>query len=246
MTRRAQSARLILFVMALLFLMAAAPLLAVAQNNQPVGPDFTFNQTLNATQRPATELTTAGGTITTMNLNGTMQNPHWKGFVGNVSGRLALQDASKNSLYEWEYATISGEVYVSRNESVEWSNIVCANAGNVSAEETALSHNNSAIDSISTTFNEPGSHPSFSTANVTFGFDQCNYTTNLFVNSTSQSSTFYEVLLSDTTNIIYTAILENESRGFDDADYDFQMIVPENGSSSFGTSTTYYFYVELL
>ena len=219
---------------------------AMAQSNQPTGPDITFNFTEEGPPRPAAEIITAGGTITTMILNGTTQNPHWKGSVGNVSGHLARQDASGYSLYAWTLSTVSGEVYVSRNGSVNWTAIDCANATHVASEESAMSHNSSALDSISNTFSPPGLHPVFSTAARQFAANECNYTVNTFVNSTLQNTSFYEILLSDGPHVVYSTIIENSSLGFDVGTYDFQLIVAENGSTSSGTSTPYYFYVELV
>jgi hypothetical protein len=47
-------------------------------------------------------------------------------------------------------------------------------------------------------------------------------------------------------NIIYASILEEDVAGYDGATYDFQMIVPENGLSTFSSRTAYYLYVELM
>lgn len=233
-------------LLALLLFAVARSLSALGQATVPTGPQIIYNFTENASITPAAELITAGGTITTMNLNGTFQNPHWKGFVGNVTGTLSLKDSSGYSLYEWALATISGEVYVSRSAGAGWANITCANLTHVSTEEANMSHNASAVDSISNTFAEPGTHPGFSTANASFTADQCNYTTNTYVNGTSQSTRFYEVLLWDGSDIVYTSLLENRTAGFDLGTYDFQILVAENGSTQVGTSTSYYFYVELI
>lgn len=231
---------------ALLILAVVHSLAALGQATVPTGPQIIYNFTENASITPAARLVTAGGTITTMNLNGTFQNPHWKGFVGNVTGRLALRDSSNYSLYEWALTTISGEVYVSRSASASWANISCANLTHVRTEEANMSHNASAVDSISNTFALPGVHSAFSTANASFAANQCNYTTNTYVNGTSQTTDFYEVLLWDGSNMVYTSLLENRTAGFDLGTYDFQIIVAENGSTQVGTSTPYYFYVELL
>jgi hypothetical protein len=51
--------------------------------------------------------------------------------------------------------------------------------------------------------------------------------------------------LYDSTSIIYATILENDLAGYDGQTYDFQMLVPENGSQGFTGATAYYLYVEL-
>jgi hypothetical protein len=45
--------------------------------------------------------TAEAGNITTMNITGWSQTQTWSGFVGNVTGRIVLDDADNKSLYEW-------------------------------------------------------------------------------------------------------------------------------------------------
>jgi len=98
------------------------------------------------------------------------------------------------------------------------------------------------MESVENTFYKK-SHPEFSIGSVTIDANTCN-STNLFVNSSSQDSTFYEVLLTDgASNMVYTAILDANETGFDNSSYDFEMIVGENKDD--GISTVYYFYVEI-
>jgi hypothetical protein len=59
----------------------------------------------------------------------------------------------------------------------------------------------------------------------------------------SESAVFQEVLLTDNANIVYATLLEDNSIGFDNGRYDFQMIVPEDDTIT--TPTTYYFYAEI-
>ncbi len=57
-----------------------------------------------------------------------------------------------------------------------------------------------------------------------------------------------EVLLADgsgLTNIVYTAILEQDYVGFDGKAHDFEMLVGENGHGTDVSTTPYFFYVEL-
>ena len=50
-------------------------------------------------------------------------------------------------------------------------------------------------------------------------------------------------------NIVYASIIEEDAHGYrgnaDNQTYDFQMLLPEVGLSSWTSSTPYYFYVEL-
>ena len=83
----------------------------------------------------------------------------------------------------------------------------------------------------------------------------CNWSIRTFVNATSQNITntslFDEVLLYDnnTDNLVYVTLMEVDEYSFrnDSSTYDYQMILPENGTIGIAaTATAYYFYVELL
>ena len=62
---------------------------------------------------------------------------------------------------------------------------------------------------------------------------------------------FEEVLLyygnnaADGDGVIFTSILQSDKNGYNNATWDFEMLVPENGHLGNTTMTTYYFYVEL-
>jgi len=51
--------------------------------------------------------------------------------------------------------------------------------------------------------------------------------------------------LSDGVNTVYATIMEEDVTGYDGSKYDFQMIVPEDGSPGFSGATAYYIYVEI-
>jgi len=189
-------------------------------------------------------MNTTGGTITTLNINATSQNPHWKAYVGNISGTLALQDASSNAVYDWNVTSMEGEIYATRKSAiVDWDNIVCADASHISAEESALNMTSSSPDSIFNTFDSQD-HSQFYAGLTQVAEDSCN-STNLYVNSEA-SSDFAEVLLYDGTDIVYAALIEDSVTGFDGKEYDFQMILPDSGLEGSQTPETYYFYVELI
>jgi hypothetical protein len=189
-------------------------------------------------------LNTSGGTITWLNINATTQNPHWKAYVGNISGKLALQDAGSNAIYDWNVTSMEGEIYATRKSTVvDWESIVCANLTHMQSEETALNMTSSNEDSIVNTFNNKN-HSGFYAGLTQVQADACN-STNLYVNSQG-SSDFEEVLLYDGSYMIYTALVEDSITGFDGTEYDFQMIVPDSGLEGSQTPTTYYFYIELI
>lgn len=193
-------------------------------------------------------INTTGGSITTVNLNASTQNVRWKAFIGNVSGTLTLDDSAGASIYSWSLASISGEVYATRNPgSVNWTGINCSNLTHLSNEEVALGHTNK-DDNITTTFNVKN-HSSFFVDVRPITNNTCQ-SVHTYVNSTAQDQRFEEVALYDGTNltngnIIYSTILEQDKYGYNNKTYDFQMIVPERGEPTWQSATAYYFYVEL-
>jgi hypothetical protein len=223
-------------------------LLATSVNSQvpqPGGPDTMTNiSSQSPTPSGGYAMTTSGGTITTVNINATTQNPHWKAYVGNVSGRLALQNANNRSVYDWNITSTEGEIYATRKTSiVNWNTITCAGITNIQAEQTSLNISSAEPDSITTTFNKK-SHAAFYAGLTPVSANSCN-STNLYVNSAA-SSDFEEVLLYDGSYMVYAALVEDSVIGFDGNRYDFQMIVPDSGLDGSQTPVTYYFYVELI
>ena len=73
MKTKAVSGKRIMLSIALLII--ATYLLPLLANAQPSGVEITYNATETAVQAPASSLTTAGGTFTTLILNGTYKNP---------------------------------------------------------------------------------------------------------------------------------------------------------------------------
>ncbi len=226
----------------LVFLLA---LPAIDAQIQP-GPPDTMTDLGNQSPEASAGMssTTSGGTITYVNINATTQNPHWKAYVGNVTGRLALQDAGGNSIFDWNITSTEGEVYATRKSTiVDWDDLVCAELADIQSEEIELNMSSSSPDNIVNTFNKQ-SHAEFYAGLNQFAANSCN-STNLYVNS-QESSDFEEVLLHDGTEMVYTALIEDSLTGFDGTGYDFQMLLPDSGLEGSQTPETYYFYVELI
>jgi hypothetical protein len=192
--------------------------------------------------------TDAGGKIITANFALQQQDNGWKAYVGNVSGTFVLQNANNKSIYEWpSITTATGELYISRNSTLNFSSINCSNSGNISVEQNYLGIITTDPDSINNTFNWT-QHKAFSVGTTPIGSNTCPAVAT-WVNSTQQtpgaSAVFQEVLLSDGQNLIYAPLLNDNQHGFDNTSttYDFQAIVADNRSSA--TGTTYYFFLEL-
>ena len=214
----------------------------------PSGPTITFISNETKGVSPTRFINTTGGSITTVVLNTTTQDLRWKAYVGNVTGKLTLDDANDNTLFDWTITNIAGEVYSTRSsESINWSGINCSNSTHISMEELSLNHSNR-DDNITSTFNSQ-THNGFFAGTRQILANTC-FSVHTFVNSTRQQSRFEEVALYDSAiqgngHVVYATPLEQDAYGFDNSTYDFQLIVPENGLPSFSSSTAYYFYVEL-
>lgn len=187
----------------------------------------------------------SGGAIYNLDINATTQNYRWKGYVGNISGTLALQDGSGNSLFDWGVTDVTGEVYATRNDStLLWEDIGCVTEGIIAKEQERLSIINADVDSINKTFAETV-HREFYVGITQIQQDSCR-SVSLNVNSTQQSEAFQEILLTDGNSLVYASLLENGTHGYNNQTYDFQMILAENAAEGPQPSTAYYFYVELI
>ncbi len=230
----------------LALILAVIALSVVVSSYTPNAPDnITVVRNDSAAITTGYVLNTSGGTISEINITATTQNQRWKGYVGNVSGELALLDSSSNSLFTWSLETITGELYATRNSStLNWADVACADAGIITEEESALSITAANEDSISNTF-AGSTHESFYAGSKQINQDQCPAIA-LNVNNSGQSTYFQEVLLTDNSNLIYVSLLENATYGFNNQTYDFQMIVAENAQQGEVPNTAYYFYIELI
>ncbi len=208
----------------------------------PVGAAFTNITTSERAMSTPDSFTSNRGTITTVVLNATQQDQHWKAYVGNVSGALTLDDASNNTIYDWSFATITGEVYAS-NTTLDFSSVACANITTLNTYMVKLNMTASEVDSITSTFNSTN-HDATVVAGTTLS--SCNMTS-LYVNNASQgqnnTADFQEFLMQDANQqLVYVAIINDDTTGYNGYSYDFQLIV---GESHVQSPLTYYFYVEL-
>jgi hypothetical protein len=186
-----------------------------------------------------------GGNVTEVNIDSLTITKAWQGYFGNVTGNIHLDDANNNSFYVWGNATsLSGEVYASRNSSPSWTTINCTNATQRGLEETYLGQTVGDGDSVTNTFNRT-LHPTFYVGPRQITNNSC-YSTNVFVNGSSQNSTFYQIMLSDQWNTtVYTTILESDVYGYNARRMDFQLMVGENEHFGSEGPTAYYFFTEL-
>ncbi|MFC1648280.1 hypothetical protein ACFL1B_02365 [Nanoarchaeota archaeon] len=190
----------------------------------------------------------SGGTITTMVLDNTQQNFGWKAYVGNVTGTLTLDDSASQTIYQWPLSsTITGEVYASRDNNVDWTigSISCAAQSTISTEQTFIGGAASDTDSINNTYNKT-LHATMQVGVNTITNSSCRavYTWQAdAAQVASEAANFTGILLEDTDNdLVYASTLEQDGTGFDSNTYDFQLIVPDHDNQ---TVVNYYFYVEI-
>jgi hypothetical protein len=209
----------------------------------------TINVTSNETKTPGTgeKINISGGRIAELNLSATVQNPHWKAFVGWVNGEYTLDDAGGSTIYTWSSTVTGGRIYTTRNSSTPlWTIINCSNTTHLSIEDYDMNH--TGADNITSTFNETGKHSSFYIGDVFIYADTCP-TLSTYVNNNSQTDgtgtdDFEQMALYDNASIIYASVLEDDEVGYNGENYDFQLLVPENGISG-TTVTAYYLYIEI-
>lgn len=244
----------IIYSLSVFALPDAVTIAVIANSTKTVGTGQIVNLTGNSTSAPDA----AGGFIFTINVTGETQNSRWKAFVGNASGKLTLDDALGNTIYDWTLTSTAGRIFSTRSStSINWSGIGCSTL-NTTEHENRLLNQTSKDDNITQTFNSfTGQAVTIGTVTIAPG--QCRMT-NIYLNSTSPNpdDTFEEHVLYDRNgtaytidddfpgNIVYGQNLENQQHGYGNTTlYDFQMLLPERGESSWKGATAYYFYVEL-
>lgn len=233
-------------MMAILLIVSAYIVMA-----DPEGGTVTFVTNSTKSVTPASYRDDPKGTITTITINSVQQNTKWKAYIGNVTGTLVLRDADDYSIYEWSaIASPTGEVFITRNSTVDWSTTQCANLTNIQTEQSKLGHGVSSSDNIANTFSST-IHQSFDVAGLTISNGTCR-SAFTWINNTaqtpSQNADFQEVLLMDSSyRIVYSTIISQNTGGYRNESgvndrSDFQAILPDYTSVSVAR---YYFYVEI-
>ena len=234
----------------------------------PQGPD-TFSVGLSERLSVVANQNTAAlaGNVTALVIEGRTITRYWQGYFGNVSGNIVLADSAGNNLYVWNVGAPDGEVYATRFNPVNWTNVWCANISDLENEDEAflLVNVSSDTDTINRTFNKSEFDTFYvGSINFTNGNSGCRATA---VNNTGFGASFYEVILVDADNrtqsgqyaagtvpnvnrSIYVGLIDQNVGSFRvGSNADFQLMVPEPGAGDEaypdGTTTTYYFYVEL-
>jgi len=256
-----------------IFVLAIALIFSVSLSFVSSVPNGASVTELNSTTAPsdtAGQDEAIAGNVSELTITAFSTTQTWQGYFGNVSGTIQLADASDNVLYNWTLASPAGEVYSSANETISWTNIQCFNftatgdytgesgnggttslyGTNLTLIETQYTLNAGDVDGVDETFalSGTGTHDAFYTASQQFDEGECQ-STRVFGNSgAGVNNEFEEVLLYEPTtqSVVFASLLESGNIiGFDSKDYDFEMLVLEDGHGTDTSSTTYYFFVEL-
>jgi hypothetical protein len=246
----------LVFVFALVRADPIPPTTVVNESKSTVGAAGSTGYLVNFTGNG----THAGGYIFNLSITSKVQNKRWKAFVGSVSGKLTLDDGDGYTIFDWDEfsGTVGGEVYATRTSTaVSWVNINCTWGYTNVSNKTVLENENQAMylnssdDNITRTFNDT-IHPQLVIGSAIIPANSCFSTKTYNASARNTDYVFHETLLYDGTtdldgNLIYTTVVDtSDVSGYrNDTAYDFQMIVPENGSPTWNSATPYYFYVEL-
>ncbi|MEM2138771.1 MAG: hypothetical protein QXM96_01305 [Candidatus Woesearchaeota archaeon] len=186
----------------------------------------------------ATNLTAQNGNITWVTADLTQITSIWQGFFGRVTGGIVLENSNGDVFYDWNVVDAVGEIIATRNFVSDWTKVNCTNQTEIYLEEERLNILNETSDGINDTFIYT-SHPSFDIA----GKFLSNCRATRTHNSTNAQAVFWNVLLNtNSTNTIYTVLMENDKIGFNNTQVDFQLLVPVDKLTGFAT---YFVYVEL-
>lgn len=239
---------LFILIIGILALFSCGLVLAIV----PFGADIVENVTTRSPPDDPESHEAWAGNVTYLTLYGYSTTQSWQGYYGNVSGTIQLADNNDKVLYNWTLADPEGEVYATVNGTaqVDWANVVCFDLdANHGALETLFNLSSDDVDGVNETFFNSNNHEGFFTANVQFDAGECAASYMYNNNGTGTEGVFEEVLLTDgsaTTQVIFTSIIDEfGSAGFDGNNYDFEMVVLENGHGIDVATTVYYFYVEL-
>lgn len=228
---------------------------------EPEGP--TTLDIINSTRRTpagAASVEALAGNVTQLSISANTVTQTWQAYYGNVTGTITLDDAGNNTIYNWQVVSPEGEIYASE-AAIDFThdNIACYDYNysqvgdssyNILSEyEALLGLDADDADGIDETFKESLVYDSFyvGSRHIDNTSTVCPATQMYGQDEQQQEGRFQELLLYDNSSdkLVYTAIIEQDTIGFDNQAWDFEMIVGENGHAGDTTTTTYYFYVEI-
>ncbi len=181
------------------------------------------------TNSPATpgSDTTEAGNVTAVNITANVSTGKWAGYYGNVTGSIVLSESDFASrMYSWSWSSATGgEVCVSTDNTPTWSALADTTAATV---DTVWSFDASDTDSATNTYSgttawsiagTSGNAPSVTLVNP-------NIATYVIADAAAPAST---------NDLLFCS-------NIDTTDGNYGIMAP---AATGGSTTTYYFYVEL-
>jgi len=230
-----------------LLVFAALFLAGVSAQVLALYPDGIDNYTIIASEKRGPKaglpITAEAGNVTWLAITHLQKTRRWQGFVGNITGEIVLDDASNDTFYAWNLSNISGHIYASRNCSINWNLISTQNDCTVDEVLTGPGS-----DSVRRTYQPSSNTNTYQIMGLTVSPNTV-CTAYPYVNDSKQTTTtlFENIILTtgstpNGNNSIYVGWLENQVSGFEEGEYNFQLLVPVNRTSGF---STYCLYAEL-
>ncbi len=244
-TNKKSKGKLKLFLFSLLSVFLFFLLAAQISVAQPTGLEIQSGVTESRSDVSPDSRTDSGGTINTILVDVVQQNPRWKAYVGNLTGVLTLDDESGQSIFRWELEDedVTGNVFISRSDSINWSDIDCPTDIDIENEDSSLGFSSTSADSVNRTFSEE-THPTISIGLTNIDENTCR-STSTFVSNNPQdhnNADFPLILLASGSDLVYATPINKGTQSYNTGSLvDFQSIVPDQ---VVGTST-YYFYAEI-
>jgi hypothetical protein len=248
------------FILGLVAILSALTVIVCADSDDPYGVrviDYISSSRPTVSNISTASVDTAAGNITEINLTAISTTKAWAGYFGNITGTLTLENSAGNVFYNWTSLEPKGEIYASTSNTITWELIKCfdyaaaAPEVNLSTENIRFGINEIDADAINNTFNLT-QHPAFEVGTNPIAINTCP-STYVFGSTGYQTADWSNVLLTDTSSLIFTTIIENKDignntnkEGFDNRLHDFQLLVAEDGHDGQEDATTlYYFWAEI-
>ncbi len=200
---------------------------------EPGGATVSASNLGTDTDGPSPEnISIQSGYLYNVSLTTSAQTFRWVGIAGNVTGTIYLNDSSENSFYSW--AGAEGKyVYISRDNNVDWTNLQAASNSDMPSFLTV----GTSGDRWNATFGATKTFISGYLGSIA----SVPYTT---LNSTWECFSMMDGGGADTDNVWAANV--TSGIGFNGNAYEYEILIPEDGSGGDSTNTTYYFYAELL
>jgi len=207
--------------------------LGVAFAAVPGGASITSSDLGEFPASTAGSIAVTAGHIYNASLDANMSTFRWAGVYGNTTGTIYLGDSASRYMYSW--AAEGNLVYMSTAAAVSWTTLADATSTDVT---TALPFLASGADSYASTFTGVPESIGSNLFTVTSDFAQT------YDNTATPIWKTYS--LTDGTNLVWAGKVSPAGTSYNGEVADFQMIVPEDGSSAGAGTTTYYVWVELV